>query len=214
VVSLGVAGVLTFATVATRARFAALVTLVALTIGWFVAGDIVTARFSEIAATGGWAAMDRFGLWRIAWRVITEHPITGIGLAGFREASEILQYSTVGLRMTFRSGLVAHNTLIGVWAETGIIGAGLFVAMLGLSASNLHSAYKLLRTSQEPAQRQLVISMAAAAAAFLVMANTLSMERDKLLWLILIWSDITMRSQGLLPPHGINEAGDHGKDSA
>lgn len=76
---------------------------------------------SDLADANG-----RIDIWRKGFDLAAKHPISGIGFGGFQEATrgDALQ------RDAFNEPLVAHNTYLSVFAETGAIGAGLFIALI------------------------------------------------------------------------------------
>jgi len=59
---------------------------------------------------------DRIPIWRAAWDVLWDHPVAGVAIGGFPEA--------VAPYLTFPS--VAHNTVLSVVVELGLVGGLLF----------------------------------------------------------------------------------------
>ena len=72
------------------------------------------------------AANSRYELWRAARSMIVAHPILGIGSRRFKEFSQ--DYGEISHD---NRGKVAHNTYMEVAADTGILGFGSFMLMLG-----------------------------------------------------------------------------------
>lgn len=90
----------------------------------------------HLAGTGSQIASgdlnQRGNIWAEAIRLIRENPFIGSGAAAFREAA-------VG------ANKVGHNFALSLWAEVGIIGFGLFLAMLVTALLSLRQVRPLLR---------------------------------------------------------------------
>lgn len=71
-----------------------------------------------------WAG--RIDLWRAAWEVFLEHPLTGVGVANFAWVSPYYSMKAASMIREDGSGAVAHNSFLSVLAETGVIGFLLF----------------------------------------------------------------------------------------
>jgi O-antigen ligase len=75
----------------------------------------------------------RSDIWRVGWRMVERYPLTGVGAGNF-PTSSVHYLLRPGLirRSIYIVDLpkVAHNTYLGVLAEQGIIGAGMFLAIL------------------------------------------------------------------------------------
>jgi len=85
---------------------------------------------------GGGSGSGRLDIWQVAWRITEAHPIFGVGLNQFTVASPhyvnlpgVLGF--VGLIVD--KHIVVHNMYLQLWAETGIIGLLLFVALIMVS---------------------------------------------------------------------------------
>jgi len=63
----------------------------------------------------------RLDVWRETFRMITDHPIVGIGLGTYDDVA-YSRYRTVGDPHFFCNGWHAHNVFLHVLAETGTIG--------------------------------------------------------------------------------------------
>jgi tetratricopeptide (TPR) repeat protein len=79
----------------------------------------------------------RLFLWRVALWLASEHPLTGVGLAGYVAeygpvASTLLQHEP-GLFMPLSSVDFAHNDVLQFAAEAGVLSAGAFV-LVGVQA--------------------------------------------------------------------------------
>ncbi len=87
----------------------------------------------------------RFGYWRESVRVITAHPLTGVGLANF----DLPQCR------------FAHNSYLQIWGEMGVLG---IVSFLWLVGAVLVNAWHKMK---EPLQRDTLLLLIASLAAFL-----------------------------------------------
>ncbi|MCY3018092.1 MAG: O-antigen ligase family protein, partial [Planctomycetota bacterium] len=68
----------------------------------------------------------RFEYWRAALRMIRDHPLDGMGLGGF---AENYSYFKTALGTETRE---AHNDYIHLWAELGVLGPLVYLALWGL----------------------------------------------------------------------------------
>jgi O-antigen ligase len=75
----------------------------------------------------------RSTLWRVAWRVAKAEPVQGVGLNNFRAVAPGYVRQPGSLRdvekITDRPHVV-HNTYLQLLAETGVVGLGLFLAVV------------------------------------------------------------------------------------
>jgi O-antigen ligase len=72
----------------------------------------------------------RSELWSAAYQTFEQHPITGVGTGAFREEW---------------SGKVAHNVWLRLAAELGLVGLGLFLALVGIALASVWRAPRLSR---------------------------------------------------------------------
>jgi O-antigen ligase len=117
---------------------------------------------SEAAASG---ANGRTTQWGLALDVVKAHPVEGLGAAVFRDYSE----AQIGISR------VAHNSFLGVAADTGIVGLALFVAMFVFAGRGLWYL--------PPTTRRLWFGLAAV---WLVGASTLTWENQKFSYFVLV----------------------------
>jgi len=153
---LALAATLLVALVLLRGRRLVVVGLVLLTIGgaaaFFVSNPAAWQRIHDVQDQG--SGSGRTDIWHVAWRVAETHPIGGVGLAQFpivspqftREPGQSLQF--VGLIV--EQHIVVHNVYLQLWAETGIIGLGLFLAAAGLGLAALRRAALLFDAQDDP----------------------------------------------------------------
>jgi O-antigen ligase len=73
--------------------------------------------------TGGGSMSGRTDIWRASWQVFLQHPVVGVGYGGFAPATEPY------LHNRFMSN--AHNLVLGLLVEGGVVGLVLFASMIG-----------------------------------------------------------------------------------
>ncbi len=84
-------------------------------------------REKTINILGLSSLQDRFYMWRIGWKIFTEHPIIGNGLnMGFSKFQEYREdvYKN-------KKGSYFHNAFLQVAVETGIVGLLVFLLLIG-----------------------------------------------------------------------------------
>jgi probable O-glycosylation ligase (exosortase A-associated) len=95
------------------------------------------------------SAKQRFEIWKVATRMINEHPLSGVGLGVYGVAHEgYVQRG--GFDLTAGGKKDAHNTFLKITAETGIPGLLLF---LGLIVSTGFGAERVRRLSRRTLPR-------------------------------------------------------------
>jgi len=128
----------------------------------------------------------RVDVWRLGGRMIEDRPVLGVGLANFAETS--LHYLNQPGRIDTENkgqALVAHNIYLETFAELGIIGLALFLAVLGFPLiATLKAAKRFAlngdRRTEALARCVFVAQMAVLAAAFFA-----SIQYNKQLWILL-----------------------------
>jgi O-antigen ligase len=151
-----------------RLLIAGLVIAVAgLTYYSYVASPDARARISEVGSGSG-----RTDLWTVAWRMVEDDPVKGIGAGNFPTTSVhfLLEPGVVADSDLFvNEPKVVHNSYLETWAELGIVGLGLFLCILGFG---LYAAGKAMRTfarhgdhRMELIARSLFVALAAVFAA-------------------------------------------------
>lgn len=93
--------------------------------GYFLTDPQFRDRASTIVVEGGErdrSAQSRFEIWEGGWRMIKANPVLGVGAANFQH--------NIGRYQPLHPGRDAHNTYIRCAAETGLLGFGVFVAII------------------------------------------------------------------------------------
>ena len=118
-----------------RRRLVALLVVGAALVGVVVASvSGVAGRASSVASDDNGGARGRLDEWRVAVRVIADHPVAGTGPEGYRIAFG----HAVDARYEIKHGREqtpdrAHNALLDVAATTGLPGLALYVAALSVA---------------------------------------------------------------------------------
>lgn len=99
-------------------------------------GLLLVAWHFDWFATAPWLR-GRLFLWRVALSLVAEHPLTGVGLAGYvaaygPAAASVLQHDP-GLFMPLSSVDFAHNDVLQFAAEAGVLSAAAFL-LVGVQA--------------------------------------------------------------------------------
>ena len=97
--------------------------------GWFKPADRETVTAVERLFSGAESISERFSLWRAAWTMALEHPLSGAGWGVFSENYFALFTAAAG-DGAFGLYHNAHNIALHLLAETGVIGAGLALVPL------------------------------------------------------------------------------------
>lgn len=88
----------------------------------------------------------RLPIWQAAGRMIVAHPLNGIGVRGFREAyPQFVAADDFWLQGENRGAFHAHQWLLEVLAETGVLGLACWLTGFGLLYRRWRQASKALR---------------------------------------------------------------------
>lgn len=91
------------------------------------------------------SAEQRLEIWKVAWSVHEAFPITGVGWAGYPNAHMAFARRT-GFDRIASGARDTHNTYLTVLAETGWIGLGLWLTLIGLVVSKALRAMRRVRS--------------------------------------------------------------------
>lgn len=186
-IALGVS-LLTAVVMAGRRRAAALT----LAVCGLLAAVLYFGVFASDAARERVTALDggtgRNDIWTVGWRMVEENSLKGVGAGNFPVAS--IHYliepgAIVRDDFIIDQPKVAHNTYLDILAELGVIGLGLFLAIIGFS---LWCALRAIGFAERAGDRQVEVI---ARAMIVVLAGLLaadffgSRQYSKQLWLLL-----------------------------
>jgi probable O-glycosylation ligase (exosortase A-associated) len=154
-----------------RNRIAGLATL-----GLFVLAGLAIAPTKYLERIGSIAqyqtegsAQGRLQAWSVAWSMIQDNPVMGVGFSRFQENYARYDPEIVTESMAEGATRVAHNSYLQIWAEGGSIAFGLYLLLIGLSFTDL---WRLRRRARRRYYSSWILSYAsmleASMAAFVV----------------------------------------------
>lgn len=80
----------------------------------------------------------RATLWQVGWRIVEDHPIAGVGIGNFQDASGayvLLPGQTARTDQVIDRNQGPHNMYLGMLAEVGTVGLLLFISVLAFATS-------------------------------------------------------------------------------
>ena len=130
----------------------------------------------------------REDLWRAALHLALENPIVGLGLANFQvhEPAVALKIGEVqNASALAEKPLVAHNTYLQLWTDSGLVGLLLFLAIVVFCVWCSLRAGRDFAVAGRPDLAALSGSVAVSVVSMLASAFFLSMSQDYRFWLVL-----------------------------
>jgi O-antigen ligase len=120
--------------------------------------DIVALEREQTARVAEQSAQARLSFAYVSWEMFKDSPAWGVGFGQFPTAKMPYLADRVDLPLEQIRVLVHHNTFLSLLTETGIVGLGLFLAVLAAWARH---AWLLYRDPETPpwARRQAVLFM-------------------------------------------------------
>lgn len=165
---------------------------VAAVVGVYYIAALAPAEIRErIASSGSGQSREMEGrttLWEIADRMISAHPLNGVGAGNFEVSSKhyLLQPGAIYRSdVVIREPQVAHNTYLHITAELGVIGLALFGTILVFSVACAVRAGKNFRERGDPSGEALAQCIAVAMIGVLVADTFISQQFNKQLWMLL-----------------------------
>ncbi|MEU8657336.1 O-antigen ligase family protein, partial [Actinoplanes philippinensis] len=145
-----------------------------------------------VSSDGGSGRED---LWRAALHLALENPILGLGLENFQvhkpavalEIGQVQNASAVA-----EKPLVAHNTYLQLWVDSGVIGLALFLTIVVFCIWCSLRAARLFTSAGRRDLAALSRSVAVAVISMLGSALFLTIARDFRLWLLLAMGPILL----------------------
>ena len=143
-IALGAVGVCLFGMISARRSRKLVVTLaLAAVLGVIVASQpVLTEKFITGMTMKSQSISERFLMWRSAWNMFADHPVLGVGPAGFGVLYEPRYYLPEAKE---HGHTHPHNIFFQTLAETGIVGATAFTLFW------TYSLYRLIRNARRPA---------------------------------------------------------------
>jgi len=168
----------------------AAIAITGLAIGYYttLAPPVVKAKISAATAGEVSRADTRSTIWTVAWRMAMDYPITGVGAGNFaaRSIDYIIEPGTTYRtdRVIDRPG-VSHNSYLGPFAELGIVGLALLLAVLGFSIASIVRAVHRFERNRDGPMEVLSRGLLIATIGILAAAFFISAESNKFIWLML-----------------------------
>ncbi|MQA75728.1 MAG: hypothetical protein GEU88_15535 [Solirubrobacterales bacterium] len=170
--------------------------VVALTYSFFAYA--ATPEIRERVTTVG-SGSGRVDLWTVGWRMVEDEPLKGIGYGNYPTSASdyVLEPGAVARgRYVIDQAKVAHNMYLQQWAETGLIGLVLFLAILAFCLSSSLRAGREFARAGDQAMEMLCRVVFAATFAVLAGAFFGSNQFEKDLWLVLALGPVLLSVAG------------------
>ena len=127
-----------------------------------------TTTLDDVDGAEG-SARQRYEIWRVARKIIRDHPLTGVGLGAYKPHHE--QYALDSeFNPTAQGGRDTHSLYLNVLAETGYPGLVLYLGMLLTVLLTAERTRRRCRGVLDAAARQLLV-LEAGLVAFLASAT-------------------------------------------
>ena len=151
--------------------------------------DIAPTRVRErITNVSAQASAGRADEWRIALRIAADRPLLGAGLGNFTVVEPSYAARNINLlrvEYAVRYRLEAHNTYLNLVSELGLVGLGLFLALIGLvitaAMRGIRSLARVGDIEGELLARGLMCGTIGVLAAYFFLSG----QYEKQLWLLL-----------------------------
>jgi O-antigen ligase len=144
-------------------------------------------RLLAPSVTDEHSADSRITVWTAGTRMVVAHPFAGIGLGNFKDA--LTSYLERGGPLPDgRASHIAHNTYLEIAAELGLPGLFLFVAMLAAALASLETVQRNATQTGQTLVRGTALGLQGGLLAFAVSALFVSLQYQKLFWLMLFLS--------------------------
>lgn len=191
-----------------RSRAVAVVLVViAVGVGFFVvfASASVKERATSISSS---SSAGRTDAWQVALAMAKDHPIVGVGLDNYPVVQSRYINGTLNLTdiiLFRRLHLEAHNTYLQLLAEVGVIGLGLFAALVfGPLRTALQIGGAARSRSLEALSRGYVVGMIGLLTSYFFLSGLYEKQLWLLLGVLAVIPRVVRRAEG---GTGVGEAG-------
>lgn len=124
-----------------------------------------TTTLDQVDGAEG-SARQRHEIWRVAFRMIEENPVTGVGLGAYEAMHEVMAVRAE-FNPTARGARDTHSLYFNVLAETGYPGLALYLSMFVVILVPTERVRRKIRASMPARARQLLV-LEAGLAGFMV----------------------------------------------
>lgn len=135
----------------------------------------------------------RLDIWSVAWQIIANHPVLGIGLDSFGRAFDIYVSETPGVVSYIGRGRGSHNILLNVQGELGVIGLALFVTFVAMTVQSGLVAIANLKRAGDSRMAILALAIWLSMVGILVMGLFIDLQYWKLFWLSMALPEVMQR---------------------
>jgi O-antigen ligase len=120
----------------------------------------------------------RLGWTKMAFLMIQDHPLVGVGTGNF-----VAQYNRYSRKVPYvpRSPYWTHNSFLQTWAENGVFA---FMAYAGLFVTAAGAMLKVIWTTWDPGLRRLAVLMLSAVCALFFFAGTSNVLENENYWIV------------------------------
>jgi putative inorganic carbon (HCO3(-)) transporter len=159
-------------------------------LGYFglVASEGTRERIEEPLRGESLSQETRVTLWQVAFRMVEDKPVAGVGAGNFTTSSVHYVLESGDIARTdviVDTPLATHNTYLHVLVEFGIIGAPLFLVIVGFSLASSGLAIRNFRRSGDTAMEVMARALIVGQIGILSASFFFSAQTDNKLWLIL-----------------------------
>jgi O-antigen ligase len=170
-----------------RARvFGVCVALALSAVTYFAFFASLPAKERVLNISGGGSG--RLDLWTVGLRMVSAHPLRGIGTGQFAISSVHYLLQPGALErgdLIISTPKVAHNTYLNIVAELGLVGGVLFGAILVICLTCMIKAVKCLRDEGDERLEILARGLIVGLGGYLVTVTFISENYAKLFWILL-----------------------------
>jgi len=135
------------------------------------------------------SAEQRWTIWQVAFEIIGEHPVGGVGLGVYPKENALMvrrmggRDGSVGLARGERD---SHSMFLTVAAETGAVGMAIFLGMLiSAIAASLRAERRLKAIAGTDADRQALVALRAGLTGFLIAGVFGGLHREPQLYFMM-----------------------------
>lgn len=113
-------------------------------LSWWIGSQSLLTRLATFEqGARDYSVVTRLAYWKATWRILLDHPLTGVGVGAFpsvypRYGSSSAQFERVE---------EVHNDYLHLLVETGVIGGGLLLAFVLLCVRSWRAQVKKMATS-------------------------------------------------------------------
>jgi O-antigen ligase len=157
-------------------------------VGYFAFLASLPAKERVLNVGGAGGGTGRLDLWTVGLRMVSAHPVRGVGTGQFANSSvHYLLRPGVIERGDFilSTPKVAHNTYLNIVSELGLVGGALFAAILVMCVASLWRAIQRTQRDGDEKLEILLRGLLVGMGGYFVTLMFISENYAKLLWILL-----------------------------